>query len=440
MDWKALALISVSASGCVVGQIRSDLAELGHAAAAQPSPSQAEETNLGEETRLDVVLRLAMAHNPDLDETRERLRAALARVKASTRLPDLELKLEHWAVPLARPYALNQADTLMVGLRQQFPAPGTLRHRSRAAVEEAGMLLEADRARKLDLAAQVRRAYYDYYRADREYRIHLEHVSLATDVVELARANYRVGKGTQQDVLRVIVEMSKLHNDIAAIEQQRLTARVMLNTLMARAPDAPLGPPAAFQASDVRPRLEELERQLESARPELASAARAVRRSGAMLAAAKSGLYWPSFMVGADYWYLPTSPTTQHAWSAMVSFTLPWLNPRHYDEVSEAEHTLAADRKAFESVRNTAFYQLRDTAARLKAAQDSLAIIERDLLPQALQSFEASRAAFSSGQSDAISLLDAFRSYLDVRLQREHALARVQSSLADLDRAAGGSR
>src|SRR5439155_20736923 len=114
--------------------------------------------------------------------------------------------------------------------------------------------------RKLDLAAGVRRSYYDYYRADREYRIHLEHVALASDVVELARANYRVGKGTQQDVLRTIVELSKLHNDIAAIEQQRTSARAMLNTLMARPPDAPLGPPAAFQAAAVQPRLEELER------------------------------------------------------------------------------------------------------------------------------------------------------------------------------------
>jgi len=443
VSWPALLILS----GCLAARTQRDAGEISTALAeatrrppeGATSSTRSEEESLAQETRLDPVLRIAVARNPDLGETAERVRAALERVRSSARLPDLELKYEQWAVPLARPYALNEASTIMIGLRQQFPAPGSLQARARAALEDAGIALQNRRAKQLDIVAQARKAYYDYYRADREYKIHLEHVALASDVVELARANYRVGRGTQQDVLRAIVELSKLHNDVAAIEQQRISARVLLNTLMARAPGAPLGPVPNFKTSDVEPRLDDLERQLEARRPELVAAGRAIRRSEAQLAAAKSTRNWPSFMVGADYWFQPTAqtPAPQHAYSGMLSITLPWINPKHWEDVREAEHTLLADRRALESVRNVSLYQLHDAAARLSAVRQSLAIIERDLLPQAQQSFEATRASFSAGQGDAVALLDSFRSYLDVRLQHERALAVVEMSLADLARAAG---
>ena len=39
---------------------------------------------------------------------------------------------------------------------------------------------------------------------------------------------------------------------------------------------------------------------------------------------------------------------------------------------------------------------------------------------------------------DAVGLLDALRSYLDVKIERARASARLMQALADLERAAGG--
>jgi outer membrane protein TolC len=186
----------------------------------------------------------------------------------------------------------------------------------------------------------------------------------------------------------------------------------------------------------VQVRLEEAERSLQEHRPELAAAQHAVRRSEAMVKAAEAAGRWPALMVGADYWYMPTLPSP-HAYGAMVSISLPWLNPRHGDEVREAEHVLAADARALESVRNVVRFELRDTAARLEAARSSYAILERDLLPQARQSFEAAQAGYATGKSDALSVLDAMRSYLQVRLEEVRALAQMGQSAADLERAIG---
>jgi outer membrane protein TolC len=75
----------------------------------------------------------------------------------------------------------------------------------------------------------------------------------------------------------------------------------------------------------------------------------------------------------------------------------------------------------------------------LAAARESFTVIERDLLPQTQRSLEAAQAAYRGGQGDSLGLLDALRTSLEIRLDRERALASIAASLADVERARGGS-
>ena len=407
-----------------------------HEHSPQTTDPNVDAQGLAREVRIETVLEVAQRANPEIHEAQERVLSATARASSAGRLPDPEAKYEQWGVPLARPYALDEAGTLMFGLRQTIPAPGVLGARSRAAGGEAGMLAEAGRARQQDVRQRVKRAFYDYYRSFREYRIHLEHVELESHIIELARQNYQVGRSTQQDVLRAVVDLSRLHSDVADLLQQLDSSKAQLNTLMARPVDAPLGPPAEISPVPLQGNEAAVQGAVPEGRPEIASAKRGVERSEAALDAARTEATVPSIMVGADYWYQPTS-AVHHAYGAMVSINLPWLSGGRRDRVREAEHALAADMQALESARNAALFDLRDAQARLEAARQSYRIIDGDLLPQARQSFESAQAAFAAGKGDALGLLDAARSYLQVRVEHARALARLGSSSADLERALG---
>jgi len=142
-------------------------------------------------------------------------------------------------------------------------------------------------------------------------------------------------------------------------------------------------------------------------------------------------------MVGLDYWYMPMGSDFHHAYGAMVGINLPWLSGRRGDEEKEAEETMRAERHALESTRNVVHYELHDAAARLDSARQSFTIVDQELLAQARRSLEATQAAYAAGQGDALALLDALRSYLQVRIERVRALAELASSQADLERAAG---
>jgi outer membrane protein TolC len=396
-----------------------------------------DEAELARSARLETILRVALTQNPDLAENQARARAAAARADAAARLPDLEAKYEQWGVPLQRPYALDEAQMLMVGVRQTFPAWGSLDARGRAAAEDAGSAQDASRVRRQEIAAQVRRTYAAYYRADQELRLHLEHVGLTSRILELARLNQRTGHGSLQDVLRLEVELTRVHTDVARLEREQRSSRALLNALMNRPGDAPLGPPEDLSVTP-RADVAALEKNIDASRPEVAAAARTVRRDDALLDGAQRSARFPQVMVGLDYWYMPLFPSDmRHAYSAMVAITLPWLSGRHGAEQREAQESLQADRYAFESTRNTIRYELRDAAARVDSARQSFSIIDQDVLAQAKRSLEATQAAYAAGQGDALGLLDALRSYLQVRIERVRALAELAISETDLERAAG---
>jgi cobalt-zinc-cadmium efflux system outer membrane protein len=403
-----------------------------------PGTAGGDEGELAQSARLETILRVALDRNPDLAESQARASAAEARTQAASRLPDLELKYEQWGVPLSRPYALDQAQTLMLGVRQTFPAWGSLDARERAAAEEAGGARDSSRARRQEVAAQVRRTFATYYRADQELRLHLEHVGLTSRVLELARLNQRTGHGSLQDVLRLELELTRLHTDVARIEREDRSSQALLNALMDRPLDAPLGPPQDLTVLVVAADADvaRLEKDLDARRPEIGAAARAVRRSEAMLDDARRSARYPSIMVGLDYWYLPTAADHQ-AYGAVVGINLPWFSGRHGDEQRAAEQTMEAEKHAFESTKNAVRYELRDAAARVAAAKASFTIIDETLLAQARRSLEATQAEYAAGHGDAVGLLDAMRSYLQVRIERVRALADLAASEADLQRAAG---
>jgi outer membrane protein TolC len=396
-----------------------------------------DEAELARTARLETILRVALERNPDIAENHARARAAQARSEGAARLPDLEAKYEQWGVPLSKPYALDEAQMLMLGVRQTFPAWGSLEARGRAAAEDAGGAQDASRARRQDVAAQVRRTYAAYYRSDQELRLHLEHVGLSARILELARLNQRTGHGSLQDVLRLELEMTRIHTDVARIEREQRSSRALLNALMNRPPEASLGPPEDLSVTP-RTDVAALERNIDANRPEVAAVARNVRRDEALVDGARRSARFPQLMVGLDYWYMPTFPADmRHAYSAMVAISLPWLSARHGAEQREAEASLQADRHALESTRNTVRYELRDAAARVDSARQSFSIIDQELLAQARRSLEATQAAYAAGHGDAGGLLDALRSYLQVRIERVRALAELAVSEADLERAAG---
>lgn len=391
------------------------------------------DAELARTTTLDGVLHRALAESPFLGEATARAEAARVRVDASGRRPDPELSWEQWSVPLVEPWALGHASMLMLGVRQTFPALGSLDAERRAA-EGAARAGESDRqTRALDLALQVKRAFATFSRTGDELRIRREHLELTERLTELARVQYGASRLSQEEVLRAGAEASRVAAELAMAEQERRSAIALLNTLMGRAVDAPLGPPSVgantpFDAG-------ELETGLDARRPELAAAESAIERDTALADAARARSRWPMLMVGVDLVYDPMRPTP--GYSAMVGMSLPWLNPGRDAPVRAAGAELEAQKQALVAARLNARYELADATARVDAARRTLAALDERVLPEVRRGFDAARASFVAGSGSALGVIDSLRTLLQTRIDRIRAAWRVATSVADLERAAG---
>jgi outer membrane protein TolC len=434
----ALAL----ASGCMPHGRRHELPDFARAGGVPTTGATAEqdlaadEASLATTVRLDVIVRLALARNADILEEEARVRERLERIPPSSRLPDLELKYEQWGVPLVRPYALGDADTLMLGVRQTFPAHGSLAARERAAESEAEVALFAFRARQLDVVRQVVRTYAALFLADREYQLHLEHVQLTERIGELLRSNFRTGSAAEQDVLRVAVELKGLHRELARIEQRKRSASALLNATIARDGNAPLGALADLQPTELKLELAALEAMVQTGRAEVIAAGHRVERAQADVDLATSNATWPSIMAGVDYWFMPTLDE-RHGYGAMISINLPWLNAKRREDVKVAERGVTADRRALEAIRIAVRYEVDDAFARYSAARTTYLLTRDELVPVALQSFQAAQAGFAAGRGNALGLVDALRSLLSLRLEEVRELVDLRVAIADLERAIG---
>lgn len=394
---------------------------------------------LARELRLESLIARALDANPSLRGELSQAQAAQERKNAVGRLPEPELKIETWAVPLLSPLAFDRAFMHMVGVRQTFPAFGSRDAQQRVATEEAGQASDQVEVQKEDLILAVRRAFAGYKRVDKEYHLRLEYLGLALRIVEVTAGAYRAGGSSLADQLRLKVEISRIHGEIAGLEQDKRTAAATINTLIGRAPDAEIGPAFDRDPAVEEPAIAGLDRQLEASRPELRVAEKEIRKNEGLLDSARRQARWPMLMIGVEYMNMPME-VEHHGYGAMVSMGLPWLNPGRSATVRAAEQSRLSAARFLEAAGNQARLELRAAAGRLRAGRYRLVLSDRDLLPQARQSFEVTQAAYSSGAGDLTALLDSFRTFLQVRLDRARAVAEVELAAAELDRAVGRGR
>jgi hypothetical protein len=103
-------------------------------------------------------------------------------------------------------------------------------------------------------------------------------------------------------------------------------------------------------------------------------------------------------MVGFDYMNMPME-IEHHGYGAMVSMGLPWLNPGRSAMVRAAEQSRQSAARFLEAAANQARLELRAAAGRWRAGRYRLALADRNLLPQARQSFEVTRTATRAGRA-----------------------------------------
>ena len=343
---------------------------------------------------LKAALDEALAKNLDLAALRAQVQVTRERPAQERSLapPMLEGTIWQWPVN-----SINPANTNMYMFMVGQELPGRGKRELRAAVAEKDIALAQTDVtiRTRQVVNEVKQAYAMLFIARKATEVHLASVELLRQIADVSQAKYATGRISQQDVLKPVVELSKLHGDLLMFEEQAGIAAARLNVLLARAPEAPIGPLTEPTEQTLLPAPTELQRLALDHQPELQRAHLEIERAEAELASAKQE-YKPDFTVQGGYLLMPNQTD---AWLARVGVTwprAPWSRDKisaHITEQIAASETAKARERAMQSMVRLA---VQEAYVRAKSAQERAALLRTTILPQAQQTLDVSRIAYQT--------------------------------------------
>ncbi len=132
--------------------------------------------------------------------------------------------------------SINPANTNMYMFMVGQELPGRGKRELRAAVAEKDIALAQTDVtiRTRQIVNEVKQAYAPLFIARKATEVHLASVELLRQIADVSQAKYATGRISQQDVLKPVVELSKLHGDLLMFEEQAGIAAARLNVLLAR--------------------------------------------------------------------------------------------------------------------------------------------------------------------------------------------------------------
>jgi len=381
---------------------------------------------------LSSVLEEARRANPALQAARKRWEASRARIIQEATLDKPRIDFERMYGP-RNENPISGAEEKNVVISQEVPFPTTLYLRSRRAKERAAQAEAAYRAREWDVISQTQKAWSMLYMAHHAIHIYSDNAELMRQMARAAESRYASGSASQTDVLKAQTELSRMLNMLVTMEQEKETARAMLNTLMNRPPQTPLEMPAEPSLALPKQTVEDLQAQALQKRPDLQGSQSELAQSRTSLALARSE-YLPDFMLGYRRRDMATGMDSH---DAMLGITVPlwfWKQNAMVREMKAEREMAEAD---YQSMTNMALYDVKNLLVRVQTAHRLVELYQTSILPQAQQSLKISRAGYQSGRASFLDMLDAARTLLTFRLEHYQHISEYVQFLADLERAVG---
>lgn len=379
---------------------------------------------------VEALVAEALERNPDVRALQEWLEAARARPEQAGALSDPMVSVlyvnDGWAPSLGQ----QEMTTLGFMGSQDLPWPGKRALREKIATQDAVARAERLERQRLTVAAGVRRALWSLALAEESLGVLREQADVWKEAEGVARARYAVGQGTQQDVLRAQLEITRFEQ-LRAEQQAEIESRLAeLSRLVGREVprDAVTGLRLALRPE---PRdLAALQALAEATLPELRAGAAAVEREQLAVDLAQRD-FKPDFTVQAGYM---NRGGLDPMWQAGVGVTLPLYRGRRRAAVAEAAAERRAAASRVEAVRAQIRYRTREREAQLRAAERMATVYAEGLLPQARMSYEASIASYQAGKVPFLTVLEALSTLYRDRIDHLRVLAaheRIRASIAE---------
>jgi outer membrane protein TolC len=320
-------------------------------------------------------------------------------------------------------------------LMQALPGWGKRELRRDLAAADARQAEARADATWAELAARIKAAYAEYYRAAGNQRLAGEVLGLMAQLEQLAQSRYASGLAAQQDAIRAQLEQTAMRAELIALDGEKRQIGARLNALLARDATAPLADPQALRPVPPLSTLDAatLAERARQRNPQLLA-------EMARLAAAQQGSEltlrnrYPDLNLGVAPSQMGSRITT---WALMVEVSIPLQQASRRSQEREAEAMVSAARARTDALANQLLGDLAVNLAGLDTARRTEALLQTQWLPQSELGLQSALSSYEAGKADFAMVLEAQRQIRQARQALLKSQVEAQMRLADIERIVG---
>ncbi|HKX32178.1 MAG TPA: TolC family protein [Blastocatellia bacterium] len=382
---------------------------------------------------LDELIQEALRRNPEIRGGMREVDAKRARIPQAGALPDPMVMFgqnnESNIVPFT---TLGKFDfsEVYVGVTQELPFYGKRALKEQIASSEADAGWWEFEFTRRQVVANVKAAYYDLSYSHRALEIVGKNVELMENFAKIAEALYKVGKGTQADLLRANTEISRLEERRELLRQQRDLSEAQINALLNRPIETPIGRPAPVAKVALPFSLEQLQEMAAEHFPLLKRDRRMIDSRASALKLAEKERY-PDF--GVTFVYHNRGGLADY-WTIGGTAKIPvYFSRKQRSGIEEAAAEEAASRERYSNNTALLFFKLKELYLRATTSDRLTRLYGEAITPQETLTLEATTASYETGKVDFLSVTDSVIKLLNDELTYYEHLTKYLKALAELE-------
>lgn len=390
-----------------------------------------------EQSELNRLLTEALDNNPEIAAAQKRYEASRQRPTQVSSLPDPMFSPGYNSSGRPWPGAglgTDVTSNIGVMISQELPFPGKRKLAGDMAVKESEAEWQQYQQAKLGVVSRLKQAYFRRAYAFGAVDVLSRNVELLQKFLQITEARYSVGKAAQQDIFKAQTQIAILETKRLQLEREKRARAAEIDSLLNRAPGAPLGRPADLHAMELPSGLKELYASATENSPMLRRDEKMIQRAEVAVNMARKE-YYPDVTLNGGYYNMG-------GMAPMYMFRADFKIPLYYFRkqraaVTEQSQGLAQSRRTYEATNQDLHFRIQDDYSMAETSSQLLKLYEKAVIPQASLALESSLSSYETGAVDFLSVLMNYTTVVDYQMNYIEELQNLYLALARLEEMTG---
>jgi cobalt-zinc-cadmium efflux system outer membrane protein len=385
---------------------------------------------------LDDAIRLALEHNHSLLAARTTIQQSQAEEVTANLRPDPVLLGDTQFLPIFQPsqfssdYIDNTAQ-FDLGVSYLFERGKKRQHRLQAAKDVTAETLSQVADTERSLTFNVASEYINVELAESTLALAQQDLTSFQNTVDIAEARYKAGDTSEDDLLKIKLQMLQFQQDVSAAELARVQGLSDLRQLLGYesvAADYDVAPNFDYRA--VAGNVEDFEAKALANRPDLRAAQQGITAANSQYQLQKA-IGKRDITGQLSYTHIQYSEL-----SLFGQMPLPIFD-RNQGEIARAGYAVTQAQEQEKFAQGQVLTDVKDSFENLRSNDKIVGLYRSGYLDQAQQSRDIDEYAYRRGAASLLDFLDSERSYRAVQLAYRQALASYLLAIEQLREAVG---